>query len=51
MLVFLAITTEMGHDLWDRLTDYWATSDQLYMPFYNETGQISSHPMLSALHR
>jgi hypothetical protein len=34
MLVFLAITIQMGHDLWDKLTDYWATSDQLYTPFY-----------------
>jgi hypothetical protein len=25
----------MGHDLWDKLTDYWATSDKLYTPFDN----------------
>jgi hypothetical protein len=25
----------MGHDLQDKLTDYWATSDQMYMPFYS----------------
>jgi hypothetical protein len=29
MLVFLAITILMGHDLRDKLTDHWATSKQL----------------------
>jgi hypothetical protein len=34
MLVFLAVTIQMGHDLRDKLTDYWVTTDQLYAPFY-----------------
>jgi hypothetical protein len=25
----------MGHYLRDKLTNYWARSDQLYMPFYS----------------
>jgi hypothetical protein len=25
----------MGHDLRDKLTDYWATSDGLYTPLYS----------------
>jgi len=34
MFVFLALTIEMGHDIRDKLTDYWATVDQLYAHFY-----------------
>jgi hypothetical protein len=43
----------MGHDLRDKLTDYWATSDGLYMPFYSNAMKqdILSHSSLSALHR
>jgi hypothetical protein len=29
------ITVQMRHDLRDKLTDYWATSDELCMPFYS----------------
>ena len=32
--VFLALTIQMGHGVRDKLTDYWATVDQLYTPFY-----------------
>jgi len=34
MFVFLALTIQMGHGVRDKLTDYWATVDQLYIPFY-----------------
>ena len=34
MFVFLALTIRMGHGVKDKLTDYWATVDQLYTPFY-----------------
>ena len=34
MFVFLALTTQMGHGVKDKLTDYWSTLDQLYTPFY-----------------
>jgi hypothetical protein len=26
----------MGHDLRDKMTDCWATSDELYTPFYSK---------------
>jgi len=34
------IYVQMGHGARDKLTDYWATKDQLYTPFYDtdETG-------------
>jgi hypothetical protein len=35
MFVFLAFTMNMGHDVGDKLTDYLATMDQLYTPFYS----------------
>ena len=34
MFVFLALTIQMGHGVRDKLTDYRATVDQLYIPFY-----------------
>jgi len=34
MFVFLALTIQMGHGIRDKLTDYWATVDQMYTPFY-----------------
>ena len=30
MFVFLTLTIQMGHGVRDKLTDYWATVDQLY---------------------
>jgi hypothetical protein len=35
MFVFLALTMNMGHVVGDKLTDYLATMDQLYTPFYS----------------
>ena len=35
MFSFLAIIILMGHNLHDRLRDYWATSDHFYTPFYS----------------
>jgi len=29
MLVFLTITIQMGHCIWDKLTDYWSITMQL----------------------
>ena len=53
MLVFLAITIQMGHCIRDKLTDYWATTNQFHARFYSSTyyemGQIPSHPLLSTL--
>ena len=34
MFAFLALTIQMGHGIRDKLTDYWATVDQLYTPLY-----------------
>jgi len=34
MFVFLALKIQMGHGVRDKLTDYWATVDQLCTPFY-----------------
>ena len=34
MFVFVALTMQMGHGVRDKLTDYWATVDQQYTPFY-----------------
>ena len=34
MFAFLALTIQMGHGVRDKLTDYWATMDQLYTPVY-----------------
>ena len=35
MFVSVALTIQMGHGVRDKLTDYWATVDQLYTPFYD----------------
>ena len=32
--LFLALTIQIGHSVRDKLTDYWATVDQLYTTFY-----------------
>jgi hypothetical protein len=34
MFVLLALTIQFGHGIRDKLTDYWATVDQLYAPFH-----------------
>jgi hypothetical protein len=46
MFVFLVLTIQMGHGVRDKLTDYWASKDQLYTPFCDtdETGPLPSHP-------
>jgi len=35
--LFLALTIQIGHGIRDKLTDYWATMDQLYTLFYSTT--------------
>ena len=35
MFVVLALTIQIGHGVRDKLTDYWATLDQLYTSFYS----------------
>ena len=37
MLVFLAITIQMRHCIRDKLTDYWATTNQFHTSFYSST--------------
>jgi len=34
MLVFLAITIQMGHCIWGKLTDYWSRAYNFHTPFY-----------------
>ena len=34
-LVFLTITLQIGHCIRDKLTDYWATTNQFYTLFYS----------------
>jgi hypothetical protein len=46
--LFLAITIQMGHCIRDQLTDYWATMDQFYTPFYSNT--IKRDRYLHVLH-
>jgi hypothetical protein len=33
----------MGHDLGDKLTDYWTTSDELYTPFYSNAAKRDTY--------
>ena len=35
MLVFLVITRQMGNCIRDKLTDYWATTNQFHTSFYS----------------
>jgi len=37
MLVFLALTLQMGHTIQGRLEDYWTKLEQLCCPFYGQT--------------
>jgi hypothetical protein len=39
MLVFLALTIQMGHGVRAKLTDYWSKEDQLYTTFYGNTNK------------
>ncbi len=34
MWVFLALILQMGHDVRDKVTDYWSKMDQFYTPFF-----------------
>ena len=43
MFVFLALTIQMGHGVRDKLTDCWATVDQLYTPFYGTMTKRDRH--------
>jgi hypothetical protein len=49
MFVFLAITIQMGHSLWDQMTDYRAKTDQFYTPSYSNMIK-ETHPSVSAFH-
>jgi hypothetical protein len=35
MFLFLGITIQMGHDIRDRLRDYWMTAEQFFASFYS----------------
>jgi hypothetical protein len=37
MVTFIAFVLQMGHDLKDRLHDYWSRLSQLHTLFYGET--------------
>jgi hypothetical protein len=37
MFLFLGIIVQMGHDIRDRLRDYWSTTEQFFTPFYSNT--------------
>jgi hypothetical protein len=47
IVLFLFVIIQMGCDIQDRLTDYWATMEQFYTPFYNST--IKRDPFLHIL--
>ena len=51
MFVFLVLTIQMGHSVSAQLTDYWATIDQLYTPFYSSMMKqdIVTHPTVLTL--
>ena len=51
MFVFLALTIQMGHGVRDKLTDYRATVEQLYTPFYGTMMKRDRYlPILRYLH-
>jgi hypothetical protein len=35
MFLFLGIIIQMGHDIRDRIKDYWSTAEQFHTPFYS----------------
>jgi hypothetical protein len=37
MFLFLGIIIQMGHDIRDRIKDYWSTAEQFHRPFYSNT--------------
>ena len=43
ILLFLAITVQMGHCIWDRLTDYWAATNQFHTSFYGSAMKRDSY--------
>ena len=43
MFVYLALKVQMGHDVRDKLTDYWSTMDQLYTPLYGTMMKRDRH--------
>ena len=51
MLVFLAITIQMGHCIRDKLTDYWSRAENVHTPFYsNATKRDRFFHILRFLH-
>jgi hypothetical protein len=43
MLLFLAVTIQMGHDITDTLKHYWSTLEQLHTPFYSNTVKCATY--------
>jgi hypothetical protein len=39
MFLFLGIVIQMGHDIRDRIKDYWSTAEQFHTPFYSNMMQ------------
>ena len=51
MLVFLSVTIQMGHFIWDKLTDYWSRSYNFHTLFYgNATKRDRFFHILCFLH-
>jgi hypothetical protein len=47
----LAVTIRMGHEIRDRLRDYWTTAEQFLMSFYSNTFKRDRFPSLPILYR
>ena len=43
ILVFLAITIQMGHCIRDKLTDYWAMSNQFHTSYYGRAMKLDKY--------
>ena len=51
MFVFLTLTIQTGHGVRDKVTDYWATTDQLHTLFYGTMKKRGGYQhILSYLH-
>jgi hypothetical protein len=51
MLVFLAITIQIGHCIRDKLTDYWAKTNQFYTRFYSSAFYTSHITIMTLILR
>jgi hypothetical protein len=42
IIIFLDVILQMEHDMQDGLTNYWATMEHFYTPFYSLTNDIKA---------